>query len=151
MTPGLELAFELTAQLEDAIDIGTTPLGFRRIIPILGGQFDGPGIRGSLLPGGADWQIIRPDYVTELHAHYILNTDDGVLIQVRVRGLRHGKSLALARIAAGEDVDPSEYYFRAAPVFEAPSGPYDWLNRSLFVGVGSRQRSSVTIAFYRLL
>lgn len=151
MTPALEFAFELNAQLGPAIDLGPTPFGFRRVIDILSGTFEGPQLRGTLLPGGADWQIIRSDKVTELHAHYILNTHDGVLIQVNVRGLRHAPGDALERIARGETVDPADYYFRVAPVFQAPDGPYAWLNRSIFVGFGERMAAGVRIRAFRLL
>jgi hypothetical protein len=104
----LEFVFELKADLSPAIDLGPTPAGFRRIIGIVSGTFKGPLLQGVVLPGGADWQIIRSDEVTELHAHYILSTDDAVLFQVNVRGLRHARGDALARIEAGEIVDPGE-------------------------------------------
>ena len=151
MTPPLEFVFELNAEVAAPVDIGPTPYGFRRIIPIVSGSFLGPLIQGTLLPGGADWQIIRGDGVTELHAHYILATGDGALIQVKVRGLRHAEGDVLERIAAGETVDPSEYYFRVAPVFEAPEGRYAWMNRSVFVGVGERQTLGVRIRVFRVL
>ena len=151
MTPALEFVFELNAQLSRAADLGPTPFGFRRIIDILSGTFEGPQLRGTLPPGGADWQIIRSDKVTELHAHYILNTDDGALIEVNVRGLRHAPGDALERIAKGEIVDPADYYFRVTPVFQAPDGPYAWLNRSIFVGSGERMAAGVRIRVFRLL
>jgi hypothetical protein len=150
MIPELHIVFELNAQLRKAVDIGATPCGFRRVIEIVSGTFTGPLLNGTLLPGGADWQIIRTDRVTELHAHYILSTDDDVLIQVKVRGLRHAMGDALERIAAGHSVDPSEYYFRVAPIFEAPAGRYEWLNRSVFVGSGERSAEGVRIVVYRV-
>jgi hypothetical protein len=150
MTPELQLVLELNAQLGRPVDIGATPYGFRRVIEIVSGTFTGPLLKGTLQPGGADWQIIRTDRVTELHAHYILCTDDGVLIQVKVRGLRHAIGDALERIAAGHSVDPSEYYFRVAPIFETPAGPYEWLNRSVFIGSGERSADGVRIVVYRV-
>ena len=150
MTPNLEFAFELKADLSPAIDLGPTPAGFRRIIGIVCGAFEGPLLRGVILPGGADWQIIRSDEVTELHAQYILSTDDGALIQVNVRGLRHARGDALAKIEAGEVVDPSEYYFRFAPVFQAPEGRYAWLNQSIFVGSGQRMQRAVCLQVFRI-
>lgn len=149
--PDLEFAFELIAELGPAVDIGSTTSGFRRIIDIRSGTFHGPLLKGTLLPGGADWQIIRTDGVTELHAHYVLLTDDGVHIQVKVRGLRHAPGDALERIAAGQTVDQREYYFRASPVFNAPAGPYEWLNHSLFVGTGERQQRGVRLLMFRVM
>ena len=151
MTPNLEFVFELKADLSPAIDLGPTPDGFRRIIGIVSGTLEGPLLQGVVLPGGADWQIIRSDEVTELHAHYILSTDDAVLIQVNVRGLRHARGGALARIEAGEIVDPSEYYFRVAPIFQAPEGRYSWLNQSIFVGSGQKMQRTICLKVFRIV
>ena len=148
--PELELVFEAEGQLEPIITIGQTPDGLRRAVPIGGGTFHGPDIRGELVPGGCDWQVVRPDGVTIPEAFYLLRTDDGVLIQVHNRGLRHGPPEVMARLAAGEVVDPASYYFRAAPTFSAPAGRYDWLNRSLFVCVGARYPASIRLWFYRV-
>jgi hypothetical protein len=148
--PELEFVCELTAALAQPIEVGATPSGLRRIVNIVEGSFEGPLLRGSILPGGADWQIIRTDGVAELQAHYVLKTDDGVLIQVRNRGLRHGPEEILRRIAEGGRVDPSEYYFRTTPVFEAPAGRYEWLNRSVFVAMAARYAASVTVRIFRL-
>ena len=103
------------------------------------------------MPGGADWQMIRPDGVAAIEARYILKTDDDLLIPVVNRGLRHGPEDVMRRLAAGENVDPDTYYFRTAPVFEAPAGRYEWLNRSIFIGSGARYPESVHIRIYRVL
>lgn len=150
MQPGLEFVCELRAVVSAPLVVGQTPAGLRRIVDIIEGTFEGPLLRGTILPGGADWQILRADGVAELHAHYVLKTNDGVLIQVRNRGLRHGSEEALRRIAEGERVDPSEYYFRTAPVFEAPAGPYEWLNRSVFVATAERSATSVVVRVFRV-
>jgi hypothetical protein len=150
MKPELELVLELTATLEAPHAIGQTPQGTRRVVPIVGGRFEGPRLRGTVVPGGADWQVTRGDGVSELEALYLLRTDDGVLIQVRNRGLRHGPEAVMQRLFAGEAVDPSEYYFRAVPSFSAPAGAYEWLNRSLFLGTGTRQANSVRLWMYRV-
>lgn len=150
MQPGFEFVFELNATLDPAIAIGETPHGVRRMVPITGGRFEGPAIRGSVLPGGADWQVVRGDGASELEALYLLRTDDGVVIQVRNRGLRHGPPEVMRRLAAGETVEPSEYYFRAAPSFAAPAGKYEWLNRSLHVCTGARYGGSIRLWFYRV-
>lgn len=150
MEPGIELILRAEAKLDRPIALGPTPQGERRMVPILGGTFSGPRLQGEILGGGADWQFTRADGVTELEALYLLKTDDGVVIQVRNRGLRHGSPEAMQRLAQGLPVDPSEIYFRAAPDFSAPRGAYDWLNRSLFLCTGVRRPASVELEFYRV-
>ncbi len=150
MKPSLELVFELNGVLDPTLVIGETPQGLSRMVPIVGGSFAGANIRGTVLGGGADWQVVRSDGVVELQAQYLLQTDDGVKIQVCNHGLRHGPQAVMMRLAAGEPVDPSEYYFRAAPRFTAPAGPYEWLNRSLFLCTGSRAALGIHLWFYRV-
>jgi hypothetical protein len=150
---GIELAFlfRIDAALAPAIELGECPRGMRRMVPILTGSFEGPRIKGTLPAGGADWQVTRPDGVTEIEACYALETDDGVVIRVTNRGLRHGPPEIMRRLVQGETVDPSEYYFRAAPSFEAPRGIYDWLNQRLFISTGRRFRASVQLDFYEVV
>jgi hypothetical protein len=131
--------------------IGETPDGSRRIIPILSGQVDGPGIRGQILGGGSDWQVLRTDGVTVADATYAIRTDDGAVIQIRNRGLRHGPADVMQRLADGEAVDPAAYYFRTVPEFIAPIGPYDWLNRSIFVCTGARYPASIRLWVWRII
>ena len=150
MKPELELLLEIRAELGAPIVVGQAPEGLRRMVPILGGRFEGPRLRGNVLAGGADWQYVRGDDVTVVEAQYLLRTDDDVLLQVHNRGLRHGPRDVLARLAGGENVDPSEYYFRATPSISAPAGPYEWLNRNLFVCSGARYALSVVLWFYRI-
>ena len=152
MKPELELVFEVQGKLAEPIVLGETHEGVRRIIPILEGTFTGPNIRGRILPdGAADWQFTRHDKVTVAEATYALQTDDGVIIQVQNYGLRHGPDEVIRRLAAGETVDPDEYYFRANPRFKAPAGPYDWLNRSIFVCSGARYPDAIRLWFYRVV
>ena len=115
---------------------GATPHGRRRIIPILGGTVTGARLEAEIVPGGADWQYVRGDGVVELEARYSIRTRDGVEIAVTNRGLRRASPEVMERLSRGETVDPALVYFRTVPVFEAPAGPYDWLNRSVFVGDG---------------
>jgi hypothetical protein len=151
MKPNLELLFEARGVLEPSIVVGETPQGLKRVVPIVGGTFTGPRIKGSIVPGGADWQYVRPDGVTVVEARYLLRTDDDVLIEVHNRGLRHGPEEVMRRLAAGENVDPKEYYFRATPAFTAPAGKYDWLNKSLFLCTGARYATGITLWIYEVL
>ncbi|MBM3537782.1 MAG: DUF3237 domain-containing protein [Alphaproteobacteria bacterium] len=146
-----EFAFELRANVDAPQEVGDTPAGRRRFIPIAGGTFAGPRLKGIVMPGGADAQVIRPDGVTDLVARYTLKTDDDTLIYVVNRGLRHGPVEVMQRLMRGEPVDPALYYFRTTPVFEVAAGPHDWLNRSIFVGIGARHAAEVHVRYYRVL
>ncbi len=149
--PGLEFVYEAHGQLDQPRQIGETYDGSRRIIPIIaGGRVEGPNISGKLMGNSADWQLTRPDGVTVADAIYAIETDDGVLIQIRNKGLRHGPPAVMKRLAAGEDVDPSEYYFRTVPEFIAPNGDYDWLNKSIFICSGARYANSIKLWVWRV-
>ncbi len=146
-----EYAFDLRATVDTPQEVGDTPAGKRRFIPITGGTFEGPRLKGIVLPGGADAQVIRPDGVTDLVARYTLKVDDGTLIYVVNRGLRHGPPEVMQRLMRGESVDPGAYYFRTTPAFEVAAGPHDWLNRSVFVGTGARYAAEVHVRYFRVL
>src|SRR5579864_8381789 len=109
--PQLEFVFAAEVKVDAPLDLGDVGKGGRRIIPITGGDFFGPQIRARVLPGGADWQVLRSDGVAELEARYTLRTDDGALIYVRNHALRHGPAKVMAALAAGRQVDPAAYYF----------------------------------------
>ncbi|MCC6539872.1 MAG: DUF3237 family protein [Bryobacterales bacterium] len=145
LSPGLELVFEARVTVGPVVDAGT-----RRMIPITGGTVSGPRLSGKVLPGGADWQTVRPDGVLEIEARYFIEAADGARIAVTNRGLRRGPPEVLQRLARGEAVHPGEYYFRTSPVMEAPHGPHRWLNDSIFVATGERYRDYVLIRFYRM-
>jgi hypothetical protein len=118
--------------------IGATPNGDRRVGLVAGGTFEGTKLRGIVLPGGADWIINRPDGSTTLDVRLVLRTGDGATIGMTYRGMRHGPPVVMARLNAGEAVDPAEYYFRTSASFETAAAGYDWLNRIIAVGTGSR-------------
>ena len=130
--------------------IGQLPQGQRRIVPILDGTFEGPSLKGRIV-AGADWQLSRSDSVLELEARYTLQTDQGDLIYVVNRGMRHGPPEVLDRLMAGEAVDPSLYYFRSVPSFETGAEALAWLMRSLFLCVGERRPDEVLLGFWRVL
>jgi hypothetical protein len=129
-------------------EIGETPLGRRRVIPILGGSFTGEQLAGAVLPGGADWQLVRPDGVVLLDARYILRTNDGSLIYIHNRGVRHGPPAVLVQLARGEAVDPVLYYFRTTPLFETGAAQYNWLNNLIAVASGLRQQAAIVLDVY---
>lgn len=149
--PGLEFICELQVTVDPALVVGETMHGTRRIIPITGGTFSGPKLKGTIVNGGADWQLVHPNGVAELNALYTLKTDDGTLIYINNRGMRSATPETAQRIANGESVNPDDYYFRAAPSFEAPPGKYDWLNRALFISKGIRAPKGVTIQVWQVL
>src|SRR5262245_51151465 len=125
--PQLEFAFEVHAEVGPPVEIGRTARGRRRIVPILGGTFEGATLKGRVAPGGGDWQIVHPDGLSELDTRYTLETDAGDLIYVQNRGIRHAAPEAATRLLAGEPVDPSLVYFRTTPTFETASPALQWL------------------------
>jgi hypothetical protein len=146
----LQNLFRAEITLGPPQELGAAPLGVRRVIPITGGRFRGERLSGRVLAGGADWQLIRSDGVAELDARYALETADGALIYVRNRGYRHGPREVLARLAAGENVDPGLYYMRTTPLFETGDERYAWLNRIVAVATGARRPAAVELEVYEV-
>jgi hypothetical protein len=150
MSVRLEPLFRAEITVAPAQELGDTPMGRRRIINITGGRFQGERLSGRVLPGGADWQVIRPDGVAYLEARYTLQTNDDALIYVRNQGYRHGPADVIRRVAAGEAVDPSLYYMRTTPWFETGAERYIWLNRLVCVGTGARRSGSVELEIFEV-
>lgn len=148
MSAALEYVFTAKVAVAPPLVVGESSHGLRRIIPILGGQCEGPRLRGEVLPGGADWQYVRPDGVLQLTARYTLRAGDGALIQVVNRGMRHGPPEVMERLFRGEAVAAEEYYFRSVADFEAPRGPHEWLNKGIFIGLAERLRDTAIVHFH---
>jgi hypothetical protein len=146
----LQPLFRAEIMLAPAQELGETPQGRRRIVPITGGRFHGSRLSGRVLPGGADWQVIRPDGVAQLEARYTLETADGVLIYVRNDGYRHGPAEIMQKLAAGAPVDPAAYYMRTAPRFETGDARYAWLNGIVCVASGARRAAAVELDVYEV-
>ncbi len=149
--PALELLFRASVKLEAAIHVSKVPLGERRVIPITGGSFEGERLSGDILPGGADWQLVRPDGSAILHARYTLQTKDKSLIYIENKGIRRGNPDILSQLARGDKVDPAKYYFRTVPQFETGAPQYLWLNDIIAVCSGMRLADAVIIDFYSIL
>lgn len=143
--------FTIRCELEGIMSLGQTPLGERRIINILGGPVTGPRLSGRVLPGGADWQIIRADGAADIQARYTIETDAGACILVSSDGLRHGPPEVMARLARGENIDPALYYFRTAMRFETADPAVDWMNRILAIAHGQREARAVKLDVYEVL
>jgi hypothetical protein len=148
--PTLSFAFELRATVGAPLEVGAVAQGRRRIVPITGGTFEGPNLRGKVMSGGADWQIIRPDGFTELDTRYTLETDKGQIVYVQNAGIRHAAPEVMKRLLAGEVVDPALVYFRTVPKFETASPDLQWLARAVFIGLGERYPNDVRIRFFRI-
>ncbi len=147
----LQALFKADLALAPAQELGAGPLGRRRIIAITGGRFFGERLSGRVLPGGADWQVIRADGVAELDARYTLETADGALVYVRNRGYRHGPAEVLKRLGAGENIDPARYYMRTTPLFETGDERYAWLNRIVCVASGARRPAAVELEVFEVV
>ncbi|MEP7030599.1 MAG: DUF3237 domain-containing protein [Pseudolabrys sp.] len=147
---GTQPIFTIHAELEGILNLGHTPYGERRIISILGGTVRGPKLTGRILPGGADWQIIRSDGAADIQARYTIETDSGATIMVQSDGLRHGPPDVMARLAQGDNVDPTLYYFRTAMRFETADPAVDWLNRIIALARGQREARAVRLDVYEV-
>jgi hypothetical protein len=147
--PRLNLIYRLEASVGDPQDVGEISAGHRRIVPLTGGTFSGPQLRGTLLAGAsADWQIILPDGTALGDVRYTLETERGDVLYVQSQSVRHGSKAVLERLGRGDDVDASEYTFRGAAKIETGSDSLDWLNRGIFVSVGGRQSGGVIYEVY---
>lgn len=135
--------FRLLMTLQVAVGgtqkIGAVPHGTRVTAPITSGHFEGPRLRGKVLPGGGDWTLLRGDGVLELDLRITLETDDGALIHMASFGLRHGPPEVIAALARGESIDPATYYFRTSPRFATGHPKYAFLNRLVAVSSGNRR------------
>jgi hypothetical protein len=152
-TPALQSEFAclLKVTVNAPVVVGDSSHGLRRMVPITGGTIEGPKIKGRVMAGGADWQLLRPDGVLQLQANYLFETRDGVSIMISNRGLRHASAAVMRKLTRGEAVSPHRCYFRTMAEFEASSGSrYAWLNSALFVGVAQRAPSVVTVRMYRI-
>jgi|MudIll2142460700_1097286.scaffolds.fasta_scaffold314499_1 hypothetical protein len=148
--PAFEYLGRWTVDLKAPVwELGqVSDLGKRRIIPITGGTFEGPGIKGKILNNGADWQIVRKDGVAVIDTRYLLQTDDGELVYLQTKGYRYGPPEILAKLSAGESVDPSLYYFRVTMQFETSAAKYDYLNRAIGIAFAMRLKDAVVYDAY---
>ena len=147
-TPQLTCVFSVRADIAAPIEQGPIDGGRRRFIAITGGSVDGPKLKGAVLPGGGDWQVIKDGGVTSIFARYFLKTDDGAVIEVTNPGVRIASPEVIERLARGEDVDPALYYFRTTPQFATSAKHYDWLHRAVFVARGIRKPGYVVIDYF---
>jgi hypothetical protein len=147
---GKEPIFTIHAELADIMNLGRTPLGERRVIGILGGSVRGPKLQGRILPGGADWQLIRGDGAADISARYTIETDAGARILVSSDGLRHGPPDVMERLVRGDSVDPALYYFRTVMRFETAGASVAWLNRILALARGQREARAVRLDVYEV-
>ena len=142
--------FTVRADLAEILRFGATPYGERRVIGIDGGTVSGPRFQGRILPGGADWQIIRADGTADIQARYTIEADNGGLVLVSSEGLRHGPPQVMERMGRGETVDPSLYYFRTVMRFETADPAHAWLNNILALARGAREARAVRLDVYEV-
>ncbi len=148
--PKLVQVCTLMVNLAPINAMGAGRAGDRRIIPIIGGTVTGPKLSGRILNLGADWQTVFASGVAELDTRYAMETDDGATIEIRNYGYRHGPKEVVDAIARGEQVDPSSFYMRTHARLETGDPRYEWVNKTLFVGTGTRMASSVQVDLYAL-
>jgi hypothetical protein len=142
----------ITMKLAPTLELGDTPVGNRRVFTVSNGQFVGERLRGEVLSqAGSDLLLVRADGSSQQDVRLILRADDGALILMTYRGVRHASPEVSARIARGEEVAPSDYYLRTAPFFETSSPKYAWLNKIVSVGIGERQHDGVKYEIFEIL
>ena len=144
--------FDISIALHPIHEIGKTPAGERRVIPVSGGEFSGERLHGEVLPhAGSDLLLLRADGSFQQDVRLSLRTNDGALILMTYRGVRHGSPEVNQRIVRGEQVAPSEYYLRIAPFFETSASKYAWLNTIVSVGIGERLPNGARYEVYEIL
>jgi hypothetical protein len=147
--PRLRQIYRLEASLGQPLVLGATSQGQRRIVPLTDGTFTGPELNGTLLPGAsADWQILLEDGTALGDIRYTLQIENGELLYVQSRSVRHGSAEVLSRLARGEAVEAREYTFRTATQIETAAPGLEWLNKGVFIGVGGRQPAGVVYEVY---
>ncbi|MEE4015043.1 DUF3237 domain-containing protein [Roseibium sp. FZY0029] len=149
IAPDLTHFCDLEVELGPVREMGQGRAGTRRIIPIIGGRVGGQ-VSGRVLDMGADWQTILDDGSADIDTRYAFETDDGAVIEIINKGVRHGPPEVLQALARGEDVDPALYYFRTVARLETGDPRYDWVNRTLFLGTGRRLASAVLVSLFRV-
>lgn len=137
--------------LEGSIEIGDTPAGWRRMDILKGGTIDGPAINGSILAGGSDIVSRFSNRTLAPDIRFVIRTDDQADILVTYRGLRHCSKDVEDRVAAGEVVDPADFYLRTTPTFLTAAPSYDWLNHIVAVGLGRREQMMVIYDLFEIL
>ncbi len=148
--PTLTPFAHVRADVGPVVSLGPAPLGERRYVELLGGTAEGPGLQGEIVRGGVDWQIARADHALDIDAHYVIQTPDGALVEVRSQGLRHGPAAVLARLARGEPVAPHEYFFRTLMRFTTGHATWEHLNRVMALAVGRREAQQVLLDIYQI-
>lgn len=152
---GLPLATEYLCALDvvvgPVVSLGAGPYGERRVVDILGGRVDGPGMIGTIAAGGADWQVVRVDGAVDIEAHYSLLLDDGARVEIVSSGMRFGAPGVLERLGRGDAVDPSEYFFRTFIRFQTGAPRLERLNRTMAIAIGARRHANVELTLYRVL
>lgn len=150
--PELTLAFRVRLDFADGPRVRFTPgdKAFTRgFVGLLGGDVSGPRLSGRVVPNsGGDWPLMWASGLIEFEAHYMLEADDGAPIYIHNRGVAYSSPEVLARIERGEPVGEADIYCRVTPRFEAPAGPHEWLNRTIFVGAAERSGNSTHFDYY---
>ena len=148
--PALVPLTRIRCEVGQLVSLGQAKHGERRYVPLLGGTVQGPELNGAIVEGGVDWQIHRADGVLDIAAHYVIRATDGGLIEVQSDGMRHGAPDVMARLARGEAVAGSEYFFRTLIRFTTGAAQWLHLNKVMALAVGQRQASLVLLDVYRI-
>ena len=148
--PALLPLTQVICAVGPVVSLGAGPHGERRYVALGAGSVRGPELNGRLIEGGVDWQVNRADGALDIAAHYVIEADDGALIEVQSQGLRQAPAAVMARLAAGQPVGRDEYYFRTLVRFTTGAPQWLHLNKILALAVGQRDPGQVRLDFYRV-
>lgn len=148
--PRLRFVFEARVEVAPMVHVGGSGADPLLFFPITGGTVRGPRLNGSVISGGGDWATARGPLVTELEARYLIQADDGAVIDIVNRGFHRASAVVMDRLQAGEQVPEDEYYYRTSPMFRTDAAPHRWLCESVFVGMARAEGTQVCIRFFEL-
>tara|TARA_B100000902_G_C27054927_1_gene786074 strand:+ start:383 stop:844 length:462 start_codon:yes stop_codon:yes gene_type:complete len=150
--PQFKHLFDITLDIGNSHDLGSTPQGKKRIVQVTGGKFFGDRASGHVRSeAAADWVLVRPDKSIKLDVRLTLETSDRALIFMRYEGIRHSSPAIASKLANNEPIDPSLYYWRASPFFETSNHNYLWINNIVSIALGQKKENKVFYEVFQVL
>ncbi len=144
----LDFLMSVEAELRPPQAVGRGPFGTRQIFDVTGGSFEGPRLRGKVLPSGADWILIGDDGIGRLDVRATLETHDGALIYTQYPGILEMNDVVVAAINGEREAEFGDCYFYTQPRYETGDERYSWMNRIVAIAEGKVGPSRVVYRVY---